>query len=256
MSAITDLISHSSQHRPDDMANCSFWLSNCLLLLYYLRKEPNLHQATREMQVHLCDLINEIFVFIIRDAERRIDRVLEPAILEHEALPGFEDVSFEGEWSSNRFVKKLTGGRSKKSGMSKSASAMSLFGGEAGGAEAAAAAGAASGLNGSATPPGEATPRNVTSLLSSTLFVLQSYEIPPSIVVQAFSQLFYWIACEVFNRLLTQVSVRVAPRLSPPADLRAVLTSASTSAAPRPCKSASTPPTSRTGLDPTACPPR
>jgi hypothetical protein len=191
------------------MANCAFWLSNCLLLLYYLRKEPNLFISTREMQVHLCDLINEIFVFVIRDAERRIDRILETAILEHEALPGFEDVAFEGEWSSNRFVKKLTG-RGKKA-MPKSGSVMSLFSTDVA-AESSPRSRSRQSTNSASVE--EATPRSITSLLSSTLFILQIYEIPPSIVVQAFSQLFYWIACEVFNRLLTQVRSFV-PLLSP-----------------------------------------
>lgn len=189
------------------MANCAFWLSNCLLLLYYLRKEPNLQQSTSEMQVHLCDLINEIFVFVIRDAERRIDRVLEPALLEHESLPGFEDVDFEGEWSSNRFVKKLTGGRSKKMTASRSTSVSSLFSSVSSTASVATDPGEnATGeiVNGSGSVV-EASPRSVTSLLSSMLFVLQLYELPPSIIVQAFSQLLYWIACEMFNRLLTQV---------------------------------------------------
>lgn len=176
------------------MTNCAFWLSNSLLLLYYLRKEPNLFLATSEYQVHLSDLINEIFVFVIRDAERRIDRILEPAILEHEPLPGFKDLLFEGEWGSNQFMKKLTG-RGKKS-MSKSASMKSLF--------------EEASESNSPPPPtlgGPATPRSITSLLSSTLFILQLYEIPPSIIVQAFSQLFYWVACEIFNRLLTQVRI-------------------------------------------------
>ncbi|KAI5477084.1 DIL and Ankyrin domain containing protein [Pseudohyphozyma bogoriensis] len=192
LSAI-ERIEAAVHNRPDDMANCAFWLSNSLLLLYYLRKEPNLFVATAEYQVHLADLINEIFVFVIRDAERRIDRILEAAILEHEALPGFEDVQFEGDWSSNRFVKKLTG-RGKKS-IPKSTSLRSLF------AEAS-ESGASSSEN--PAPGAPATPRSVTSLLSSTLFILQLYEIPPSIVVQAFSQLFYWVSCEIFNRLLIQ----------------------------------------------------
>ena len=107
------------------MANCAFWISNSLLLLYYLRKEPNLFKSTSEYQVHLADLINEIFVFVLRDVERRIDRVLEPAVLEYESLPGFEDVQFEGDWSSSRFVKKLTG-RGKKA-IPRSSSARSIF---------------------------------------------------------------------------------------------------------------------------------
>lgn len=187
------------------MANCAFWISNSLLLLYYLRKEPNLFKSTSEYQVHLADLINEIFVFVLRDVERRIDRVLEPAVLEYESLPGFEDVQFEGDWSSSRFVKKLTG-RGKKA-IPRSSSARSIFDSPEAGMNLAAAA---------ASPPRASpypqepssnvvTPRAVTSLLSSTLFILQIYEIPPAIVVQAFSQLFYWISCEIFNRMLTQV---------------------------------------------------
>lgn len=179
------------------MTSLAFWLSNALLLLYYLRKEPNLALATREMQTHLCDLINEIFVFVIRDAERRIDRVLEPSVLEYEAMKGLsEDLRFEGEWRGSWVGKKLTGGRSKSG---------------SGGGSGKGGGGVAS-LFGAATTPErgqkekeEPSPKMVTSLLESTLFILQAYEIPPSIVVQAFSQLFYWIACEVFNRLLTQV---------------------------------------------------
>lgn len=245
------------------MANCAFWLSNSLLLLYYLRKDATLLSSLSRTtyQLHLCDLINEIFVFIIRDAERRIDRLLESALLEHEALPGFEDVAFEDEWAGTRFVKKLTG-RSKKAlggggggpgggGMRSSVSARNLFSaaGTSGsddvlfgnGSSSSSGGGGFEGLgvgggglaglggkrgvsvgsppprqrmvSASQIPPSEATPRSITALLSSTLFVLQIYEIPPSIVVQAFSQLFYWIACEVFNRLLTQV--RPPPLPSP-----------------------------------------
>lgn len=189
------------------MANCAFWLSNSLLLLYYLRKEPNLCAVSTEYQAHLQDLINEIFVFVLRDVERRVDKVLTPAILDYEGLPGFEDVQFEGDWSSNRFVKKLTG-RGKK-GMTKSVSAMSIF----------ASPDSPTSPTGK-TPPNlfpprtvsltnirsnDITPQTITRLLSSALFVLQLYEIPPAIIVQAFSQLFYWLSCEIFNRILTQV---------------------------------------------------
>lgn len=196
------------QRQPEDMAGCAFWLSNCLLILYYLRTEPNLAEATTDYQAHFADLINEIFVFIIRDAERRIDRVLEAAILEHEPLAGFEDVAFEDEWASTRFVKKLTGRAKKNAGIRNSTSAMSLF------SDSGSVSSSADGVGGAGGPgsPGRQrsttignTPKDVTDLLSATLYVLQLYEIPPAIIVQAFSQLFYWLACEIFNRLLTQV---------------------------------------------------
>ncbi|GAA5895064.1 uncharacterized protein JCM6883_002308 [Sporobolomyces salmoneus] len=204
-------------NRPDDMTNCAFWLSNTLLFLYYLRKEPSLARSTANYQLHLCDLINEIFVFVIRDAERRIDRVLEAAMLEHEPLAGFEDVAFEGEWGTSRFVKKLTGrGRKASNNIRSSTSAMSLFsvasGGDGGGSIAGdtsfdsvgSTASPSRTVSASFVPPSEATPASITALLASTLFILQIYQIPPSIIVQAFSQLFYWISCEIFNRLLSQ----------------------------------------------------
>lgn len=227
---IDQLIVSRLQHRPDDMTNCAFWLSNTLLFLYYLRKEPALAVSTSNYQLHLCDLINEIFVFVIRDAERRIDRILEAAMLEHEPLAGFEDVAFEGEWGTSRFVKKLTGrGRKASHNIRSSTSAMSLFSVASGGDSGSLAgdtsfdsvgstASPSRIVSASFVPPTEATPASVSAILSSTLFILQIYQIPPSIIVQAFSQLFYWISCEIFNRLLSQVRgsplVRLARHLS------------------------------------------
>ncbi|SCV72587.1 BQ2448_4124 [Microbotryum intermedium] len=182
--------------RPDDMGVSLFWLSNSLLLLYYLRKDLRLYSATELLRVHLADLINVLFVFILRNAEQKIDKVLDMAILEYEGLPGLEDVDFEDEW---RFVKKLTGRKSKKTGIVKSTSARTIFGGND------VTASPPRTSNSTQAPPAtEATPATVTAILSSILFVLQIYDVPPSIIVQAFSQLFYWIACELFNRLLTQ----------------------------------------------------
>lgn len=48
------------------------------------------------------------------------------------------------------------------------------------------------------------SPRSITDILSAVLLVLQLYEVNPVITVQIFSQIFFWIACEVFNRILTR----------------------------------------------------
>lgn len=186
------------------MAGCAFWLSNCLLILYYLRTEPNLAAATSDYQAHFADLINEIYVFIVRDAERRIDRVLDAAILDHEPLPGFEDIAFEDEWASTRFVKKLTGRAKKGAGMRTSTSAMSLFSDTGSVSSADGLGGAGSPGRNRSTSTGN-TPKDVTDILTATLYVMQLYELPPAIVIQAVSQLFYWLACEIFNRLFSQV---------------------------------------------------
>ena len=81
-----------------DMTILAFWLSNATLLLYYLKKDGGLVAATSAFQAHIAELVNEIYILIIRDAERRMDKVLDGAILDHETIPGFEDVTFQNEW--------------------------------------------------------------------------------------------------------------------------------------------------------------
>ncbi len=50
----------------------------------------------------------------------------------------------------------------------------------------------------------EISPCNVIDILSAVLLVLQVYEVNPAIVIQTFSQIFFWIASELFNRILTR----------------------------------------------------
>src|SRR5450432_1055655 len=78
-----------------DMTILAFWISNATLLLHYLKKDVGLSKSTSEFQLQLAELINEIFILIIRDAERRMDKVLDAAMLDHETIPGFEDVHFQ-----------------------------------------------------------------------------------------------------------------------------------------------------------------
>lgn len=81
-----------------DMTILAFWMSNATLLLHYLKKDAGLVEATAEFQAQLAELINEIFILIVRDAERRLDKVLDAAMLDHETIPGFENITFQNEW--------------------------------------------------------------------------------------------------------------------------------------------------------------
>ena len=157
-----------------DMTILAFWMSNANLLLHYLKKDVGLLEATPEFQAQLSELINEIFILIVRDAERRMDKVLDAAILDHEIIPGFEDITFQNEW-------KLF----KRKAQVKEEPPEKRF-----------------------RPPSpkqraKPAPRNVTSLLSSTLFVLDLYDIHSVITAQIVSQLIYWISAEVFNRVMS-----------------------------------------------------
>ena len=157
-----------------DMTILAFWISNATLLLYYLKKDPGLTQETAQFQAQMAELIHEIYIFIIRDAERRMDKVLNAAILDHETIPGFEDITFQNEWNFLRSKKQV-----------KPEPAEKRF-----------------------RPPSpkrkaQTSPRNITSLLSSTLFVLDLYDVHSVIVSQTLSQLYYWLGAETFNRIMS-----------------------------------------------------
>ncbi|CAG8569192.1 12957_t:CDS:2, partial [Acaulospora morrowiae] len=196
---VINAIDHAVKTKPDDMTLLAFWISNCTLLLYYLKKDTGLAVATVEYQLRISEQLHEIYVLLIKDAQKRIEKVLEASMLEYDTIPGMDDVRFEGEWQFIRtFIRRSksppqTGYNTptKKSGSNLRRSSST-----------------------SMVPPfrtpssprqrSAPSPRNITSLLSSTLFILQTYEIHPMIVEQALSQLFYYISCELFNRILSR----------------------------------------------------
>lgn len=158
-----------------DMTVLAFWMSNATLLLHYLKKDGGLMSATTEFQLQMAELINEIFILIIRDAERRMDKNLDQAMLDHEPMPGFEDVQFQHEWKIFRSKPKAK---------------------------------PIEPLEKRFRPPSpkrraQPSPRNITSLLSSTLFVLDLYDVHSVIAAQVLSQLIYWLSAEVFNRIMS-----------------------------------------------------
>ncbi|RDA92208.1 hypothetical protein CP533_5717 [Ophiocordyceps camponoti-saundersi (nom. inval.)] len=170
MDRINDVVERSQW----DMTILAFWLSNATLLLHYLKKDAGLVEATTEFQAHLAELINEMFILIVRDAERRLDKVLDAAMLDHETIPGFEDITFQNEW---KLFKRKTTVREEPP--------EKRF-----------------------RPPSpkrraKPAPRNVTSLLSSSLFVLDLYDVHSVITAQVVSQLLYWIGAELFNRIMS-----------------------------------------------------
>lgn len=158
-----------------DMTLLAFWMSNATLLLYYLKKDTKLSTATTNFQLQIADLINEIYILVIRDAERRMDKIFDQALLEYETIPGFEDVHFQNEWKIFRSKPK-----------SKATESIEV----------------------TYRPPSpkrraQTSPRNITSLLSSILFVLDLYDIHSVITAQIISQLFYWLGAETFNRIMS-----------------------------------------------------
>ncbi|KAK5088764.1 hypothetical protein LTR05_002986 [Lithohypha guttulata] len=169
-----DLINDVVERHQWDMTMLAFWISNATLLLHYLKKDAGLVQATSKYQLELAELVNETFVLVIRDAERRMNKVHEEAMLDHETIPGLSDVEFQGEWkmfkSKSKVVEEDPSKRFRPPSPNRRA---------------------------------QISPRNITSLLSSTLFVLDLYDVHSVITAQILAQLLYWIGAELFNRIMT-----------------------------------------------------
>ncbi|KAK7724035.1 hypothetical protein SLS64_000369 [Diaporthe eres] len=157
-----------------DMTILAFWISNATLLLHYLKKDAGLVEATVNFQAQLAELINEIFILIVRDAERRLDKVLDAAMLDHETIPGFEGITFQNEWKIFKSKKKVKEEPPERKYRPPSPKQRA-----------------------------KPAPRNVTSLLSSTLFVLDLYDVHSVITAQIIAQLLYWLGAELFNRVMS-----------------------------------------------------
>ena len=153
----------------------------------------------------VCERLSELMVvFVIRFAERNIDVVLDAAILEHETLDEMTDVRFEDEWSIFRTLapkRRSVIPKAKEVFDSPDRPTSGLF-------DTISGASPFRSVRAKTQRPTEDTglraPHDVTDILTGVLLVLQMYEVNPALTVQAFSQVFYWLSNELFNRVLTR----------------------------------------------------
>lgn len=160
----------------NDISFLAFWMSNCLLLLYYIRKDNGVFGATAQFQEQLYEVLTDIYNYIILDAEDRMDKVLDASILDYETIPGLDSVVYQKEW--NLF-------RSRGRELSKKEEVEQVI-----------------------KPPSPhrkmlPSPRNVTGILSSVLFVLELYAVHPIVCQEVISQLLYWLGAVLFNRVIS-----------------------------------------------------
>ncbi|WVQ75629.1 hypothetical protein IAR50_005258 [Cryptococcus sp. DSM 104548] len=230
----------------EDLAFLAFWAYNSCVLLHHLQSDDELRIACEDLGLltMLEELVNAIHVFVIRIAERRIDAVLDSAVLDYETLDDFADVRFEGEWSLFRsFVPKKKRETPKASsifaGAGTSPGGLSTSSGSRQSIDLSVSPGVASALRtpnrpqsmgdlrlsssgrstshesatsstfstpggGTPAPEVDSGPGKITEILTGVLLVLQLYDVNPALIVQAFSQIYFWIACELFNRILTR----------------------------------------------------
>ncbi|KAI9006673.1 hypothetical protein CLU79DRAFT_840745 [Phycomyces nitens] len=152
-----------------------FWISNLSQLLFYLKKDFGLVVATAEHQLAIAELISETYTLLVKDSEQRLDKILEPAMLEYEQITGLEPVDFTDDWS--RYFRRSRTRKATSTGPLEPLSDQQYL-------------------------PHTLTPHSITSMLSSILHVFRSYEVHPLITAQATAQFFHFFTCEMFNRIL------------------------------------------------------
>jgi hypothetical protein len=157
-------------------------------LLQYLKRDAGLVIVTADYHIQLSELISETYMLTVADAQHRIDKILEPAMLEYEQIGEMEHVSFVDEWrffrrGSSRRHSTIIGSVDAATSLQRTASLASRS------------------LADSKTSR-NLSPVSIISLLSSTIYVFRSYHVHPSIIVQAIAQFLYYISCEIFNRIL------------------------------------------------------
>ncbi|ORX89399.1 hypothetical protein K493DRAFT_289435 [Basidiobolus meristosporus CBS 931.73] len=174
----------------DDMSLLAFWISNCTLLLYYLKRDGELSVQTLDRQVDLSELVEKTYRIFVRGVQQKIEEVIESAMLSYDTLPGLNEVKFAGE--KRRFFFPCmrsttpnstigsTGSNSQKHKRRVSQRATIL------------------------PRQKPASPRTINCILSSTLIVLQTYEVHPNIIHSTLNQLLHFVSGEMFNSIITQ----------------------------------------------------
>jgi hypothetical protein len=177
------------QTSANDMMVLGYWLSNTCRLRYFLKRDSNLVALTLREQVRLNEMIQEIFYTLIQGAQNRIFAVIEDGLLNHSTIPGLNTMKFRGPQGT--FVEWEAIAKSKKLDASKLVSRFSSYF-----------------SYGSDTSDrnrrthGRATPKTISTILSSILFVFQTFQIHYSLLYQSVEQLYYFIGASTFNLIL------------------------------------------------------
>ncbi|KAG0267429.1 hypothetical protein BG011_005714 [Mortierella polycephala] len=112
LDAASSAILFVTECRSDDMNLIAYWICNTSALLHFLQKDPGLHSVSSTHQDRLEALVLNMVQMVVLDAERRIEQILELAILDHDTIMGLENVKFQKDWAFS-FWRGKAGGNSR-----------------------------------------------------------------------------------------------------------------------------------------------
>ncbi|KAF7965893.1 hypothetical protein HWV62_40993 [Athelia sp. TMB] len=228
-----DAIEDTFFARSEDITCLVFWLYNTTTWLHLMQCDNSISEACEMVGAFelVEEVINSVFVFIIRFAERKIDQLLDSALLDYSALSTeFEAVQFESDWSFLRpFSKKKQPSISNTNSLNSTPARGAMPNSSTQNSQPPSPAPSTSALpskgfsslrqtfsraraQSSTVPlhaifsdvPPPPSPRDVTSFLTALHTLLTLADINPVLITQLWSQVMFWTACEIFNRILTR----------------------------------------------------
>ncbi|KAN0100548.1 DIL domain containing protein [Tylopilus felleus] len=219
----TDVIEERFFSRPEDVTCLIFWLYNVTVWLHLMQCDNSINDACEMLGSFelLEQVINSVFVFIIRFAERKIDHLLDAALLEHAPLSAeLDSVQFESEWSFLRsFSAKKKTSAFQRNGTPSSPPYLpsrppspSINLNSPAPVTPKALSSLRQTLSRTRTPTSaifaDASPskglRELVSFLTALHTLLTLSDINPVLIIQFWSQVMYWTSSEIFNRVLTR----------------------------------------------------
>ncbi|KAI0801000.1 hypothetical protein C8Q74DRAFT_1239789 [Fomes fomentarius] len=221
----TDAIEDVFFSHAEDPTYLIFWLYNTTVWLHLMRCDNAISKTCDALgSLSLIEeILNSVFVFVIRFAERRIDQLLDAALLDYSPLSSeFDSIQFEGEWSLFRSFasgkKKANGTAStptSKGGVPMSPTQVSRppsptpqpstsppntrgfasFRQTFTRARGASSATPLQSLFAESQPP-PSSPKDIISFMTALHSLLILAGVNPALIVQFWSQVMYWTACK------------------------------------------------------------
>lgn len=163
----------------------------------YLKKDPGLSISTTDTQETLSALISEAYAYYIAESQKRLEKIL-PAVMDYEPIHELNQVDFADDWQ--RFFRRSSHTLSNRRSIDVLSTINNASTNTPDSPERKYSLDATS-LSSLDDAP--TTPQSMTLLLTELQRTLQSYHVPPAIVIQAMAQFFHYLSCEMFNRVLT-----------------------------------------------------
>ncbi|KAI9255184.1 hypothetical protein BDA99DRAFT_518113 [Phascolomyces articulosus] len=188
---------------PRNIDSLSYWIANTHRLFQYLRRDQGLVDTTRDEQQRISHLLSEAFSLLVSFTQKRLDKLIEPALLEYEEIAQEQPIDFVEDmtsWqrffrrSSTSSVTSLTSNNNNTPSSSRPNSFLL--------STPAATPSATIPTPSSSSPSSMTPPSTLTSIITSITQTMEGYDIHYKIKEQLIMQCLQYIASQGFQRLL------------------------------------------------------